>query len=144
YRAKLTLAMQRRGARWIAGLHPYDDPVRIFALSDCPITDRRVVAAWREVMEADAHFPDARELRGSIRITSEGPTFVMMGGQNWPAREQFLAAIPSLSAVWWDPADDQPRRLLLDKRQDQSPSASFAQINREMAEVLRSYVIDRA
>ncbi|HEV7387141.1 MAG TPA: TRAM domain-containing protein, partial [Gemmatimonadaceae bacterium] len=74
YRTKLTLAMRRRGARWIAGLHPYDDPAHVFPLADCPITDRRVVAAWREVMEADAYFPDAKELRGSIRITSEGPT----------------------------------------------------------------------
>lgn len=144
YRTKLTLAMRRRGARWIAGLHPYDDPAHVFALADCPITDRRVVAAWREVMEADAYFPDADELRGSIRITSEGPTFVMMGGRSWGARSQFLAAAPSLSAVWWEPADDQPRRLVVDKRKDRSPSASFAQINSEMAEILRRYVIERA
>jgi 23S rRNA (uracil1939-C5)-methyltransferase len=144
YRTKLTLAMRRRGARWIAGLHPYDDPVHVFALADCPITDRRVVAAWREVMEADAYFPDAPELRGSVRITGEGPTFVMMGGKSWGARSQFLAATPTLSAVWWEPAEDQQRRLLVDKRKDRSPSASFAQINSEMAEVLRQYVIERA
>ncbi len=144
YRTKLTLAMRRRGARWIAGLHPYDDPSRIFALSDCPITDRRVVAAWREVMEADAYFPDAKELRGSVRITSGGPTFVMIGGESWGARDQFSAAVPSISAVWWEPAEDKPRRLLYDKRQDRDPSASFAQVNAEMAEILRSYVLDRA
>ncbi len=143
YRTKLTLAMRRRGARWIAGLHPYDDPTRIFALSDCPITDRSVVSAWREIMDADAYFPDAKELRGSVRITSGGPTFVMIGGLSWGARDQFLAAAPSLAAVWWEPADDQPRRLLIDRRQDRSPSASFAQINSEMAEVLRGYVIER-
>jgi 23S rRNA (uracil1939-C5)-methyltransferase len=144
YRTKLTLTMRRRGARWVAGLHPFDDPVHVFALSDCPITDRRVVAAWREVMEADAYFPDAKELRGSIRVTSGGPTLVMMGGQSWGARDQFLAAVPSLSAVWWEPADDQPRRRIIDRRQDRSPSASFAQINSEMAEVLQAYVVDRA
>jgi 23S rRNA (uracil1939-C5)-methyltransferase len=144
YRTKLTLAMRRRGARWIAGLHPYDDASRIFPISDCPITDRRVVAAWREIMEADAYFPDARELRGSVRITSGGPTFVMMGGQSWAARDQFSAAVPSVSAVWWEPADDKPRRLLYDKRQDGDPSASFAQVNAEMAEILRSYVVARA
>ena len=143
YRAKLTLAMRRRGARWIAGLHPYDDPARIFALSDCPITDRSVVSAWREIMEADAYFPDAKELRGSVRITTGGPTFVMIGGLSWGARDRFLEAVPSLTAVWWEPADDQPRRRLLDKRQDRSPGASFAQINSEMAEVLRGYVIER-
>ena len=146
YRTKLTLAMRRRGARWIAGLHPYDDPSRVFALADCPITDSRVVAAWRDVMNADAYFPDAVELRGSIRITAGGPTLVMIGGRSWAAREQFRAATPSLSAVWWEPAEDsgQARRLLFDKRSDRSPSASFAQVNAEMAEVLRDYVIERA
>jgi len=144
YRTKLTLAIRRRGARWIAGLHPYDDPSRIFPLSDCPITDRRVVAAWREVMEADAYFPDATELRGSVRVTSGGSTLVMIGGQSWAARDQFSAAVPSISAVWWEPADDKPRRLLYDKRQQRDPSASFAQVNEEMAEILRAYVLDRA
>ena len=144
YRTKLTLAMRRRGARWIAGLHPYDDPVRVFPVSDCPITDRRVVSAWHEVMEADAYFPDAKELRGSIRITSGGPTLVMMGGQSWAARDQFSAAVPSLSAVWWEPADDKPRRLLYDRRADRTPSASFAQVNAEMAEILQQHVLERA
>ena len=146
YRTKLTLAMRRRGARWIAGLHPYDDPSRVFALADCPITDSRVVAAWREVMSADNYFPDASELRGSIRLTSGGPTLLMMGGRSWAAREQFRAATPSLSAVWWEPSEEsgQQRRLLFDKRADRSPGASFAQVNAEMAEVLRAYVIDRA
>jgi 23S rRNA (uracil1939-C5)-methyltransferase len=144
YRTKLTLAMRRRGARWIAGLHPYDDPARIFPLTDCPITDRRVVAAWREVLEADAYFPDAMELRGSIRITSGGPTFVMMGGHRWAARRQFSAAVPSISAVWWEPAGDEPRHLVYDKRVTRSPSASFGQVNSEMAEELREYVLARA
>ena len=144
YRTKLTLAIRRRGARWIAGLHPYDDPVRVFPLTDCPITDRRVVAAWREVMDADAYFPDAKELRGSVRITSGGPTLVMMGGQSWAARDQFSAAVPSVFAVWWEPADDKPRRLLYDKRADRTPSASFAQVNAEMAEILGRYLLERA
>jgi 23S rRNA (uracil1939-C5)-methyltransferase len=144
YRTKLTLAMRRRGTRWIAGLHPYDDASRIFPLTDCPITDRRVVTAWREIMEADAYFPDAKELRGSVRITSGGPTFVMMGGQSWAARDQFSSAIPSISAVWWEPADGKPRLLLYDKRQNRDPSASFAQVNAEMAEILSSYVLDLA
>lgn len=144
YRAKLTLAIRRKGGRWIAGLHPYDDPVRVFPLADCPITDRRVVAAWHEIMKADAYFPDAKELRGSVRITSNGPTFVMMGGESWAARDQFSEAVPSISAVWWEPAENKPRRLLYDKRSRRAPSASFAQINPEMAEVLRTYVLERA
>lgn len=141
YRSKLTLAMRPKGLRWIAGLHPYDDPAGVFALSDCPIADRRVVAAWRELMEADAYFPDAKELRGSVRITGDGPTFVMMGGDSWAARDQFVAASPMLSAVWWEPADDKPRRLVYDRRANRAPSASFAQINSEMADVLHEYTL---
>ena len=144
YRTKLTLAMRRRGSRWIAGMYAYDDPVRVFALADCPITDRRVVAAWHEVMQADAYFPDANELRGSVRITRDGPTLVMMGGQSWAARDQFTAAVPSISAVWWEPSEDKPRRLLYDRRRDRTPGASFEQVNAEMAEILRGYVLELA
>lgn len=144
YRTKLTLAMRRRGGRWIAGLHPYDDPVHVFPLTDCPITDRRVVSAWHEVMTADAYFPDAKELRGSIRLTSGGPIFVMIGGESWAARDQFANAVPSISAVWWEPAEDKPRRLLYDKRADRSPGASFAQVNAEVAAILRDYVLKKA
>ena len=67
YRTKLTLAMSRRTGGWIAGLHPYDDPGRIFALADCPITDRRVVSTWREVLAASEFFPNAASLRGRVR-----------------------------------------------------------------------------
>jgi 23S rRNA (uracil1939-C5)-methyltransferase len=144
YRAKLTLAMRRRGPRWIAGLHPYDDPVRVFALADCPITDRRVVAAWREIMNADAFFPVAEELRGSVRITEGGPTFVMMGGRRWAARRQFAEAVPSITALWWEPTPEGERELLFDKRVDKPPSASFGQVNAEMAAILRAYVLERA
>jgi 23S rRNA (uracil1939-C5)-methyltransferase len=141
YRTKLTLAIRRRGARWIAGLHPYDNPTTVFPLADCPITNREVVTAWREVMDADAYFPDARELRGSIRLTSDGPTFVMMGGTSWAARDQFAAAVPSLSAVWWEPEARSARQMLYDRRSDRTPSASFVQVNAEMAVELSAYVI---
>ena len=142
YRTKLTLAIRRRGPRWIAGLHPYDDPVRVFPLSDCPITDSLVVATWREIMNADGFFPDATELRGSVRKTSGGPTFVLSGGRRWSEWERFAAAAPSISALWWEPAEE-PRRLLFDQRTNRSPSASFAQVTAEMAEILREFVVAR-
>lgn len=143
YRTKLTLAMRQRGAGWIAGLHAYDDPSRVFALADCPITDREVVAVWRDVMNAHAYFPDERELRGSVRMTSGGPTFVMIGGRSWAAREQFLAAVPSLAAVWWQPEEHGERRILNDRRADRSPGASFAQVNAEVGGLLARHVVER-
>ena len=54
---------------WIAGLHPYDDPVARLPARRLSDHRRRVVAVWHEVMQADAYFPDASELRGSVRIT---------------------------------------------------------------------------
>ena len=71
YRRKLTLAMRRvRDGDWVIGLHPYDDPVGVFQLADCPITDERVMEIWRQVMEARAHFPPADELRASVQLWS--------------------------------------------------------------------------
>src|SRR5512133_2057698 len=69
YRRKLTLTI-RRGVdgQWIIGLHRFDDPVGIFQLSDCPITDQRVMDVWREVMEARSYFPPGNELRASVRV----------------------------------------------------------------------------
>ena len=42
YRGKLTLGMRRGpGDAWTIGLHPFDDPVNVFQLADCPITVQR-------------------------------------------------------------------------------------------------------
>jgi 23S rRNA (uracil1939-C5)-methyltransferase len=77
-------------------------------------------------------------------MTSGGPTFVMMGGRSWAAREQFAAAVPSLAALWWQPDDQGERRMLYDRRSDRSPGASFAQVNAEVADLLAEYVVELA
>lgn len=144
YRTKLTLAMRRLGTgEWIAGLHQYDNPARIFALRDCPITDRRVVGAWREILDNSALFPAVAALRGSVRITGDGPVFVMTGGMRWTSSAAFFDALESLAAVWWD-NDEGARRLVGDRRPARSlqpPSASFSQVNPEVAANLRKHVI---
>lgn len=139
YRSKLTLALRRRGPGWIAGLHPYDDPARVFALADCPITDRRVVGAWRGVMSAAHLFPDVQALRGNIRWTADGPVFTLLGATRWPAAGEFFAAVPAVAALYWEPAHAD-RRLLGDRRATASPAGSFAQVNPALAAGLRAYV----
>ena len=141
YRTKLTLAMRRRPGGWIAGLHPYDDPGRVFPLADCPITDRRVVSAWREILAASEFLPDASSLRGSVRWADDGPTFVLIGGTRWKDHAKFFDAIPTLSALYWEPAESR-RQLLGDRRVLATPAASFAQVNPVVADVLREYVFD--
>jgi 23S rRNA (uracil1939-C5)-methyltransferase len=140
YRTKLTLAMHRRAEGWIAGLHPYDDPGRVFPLVDCPITDRRVVSAWREIMAASELFPGASSLRGSVRWTDDGPIFVLMGGTRWNDHSRFFDSVPTLAALYWEPVETS-RKLLGDRRVRATPGASFAQVNPVVASVLRNYVL---
>ncbi len=139
YRTKLTLALHFFGSKWKAGLHPYDNPGRIFELEDCPITDTRVVDAWKEIMSASDLFPGIDELRGSVRWTDEGATFVLIGADHWTSHEEFFAAVPSISALYWEPLD-QPRQLLADRRTNVAPAASFAQVNPKVAGELRAHV----
>ncbi|HEY2848952.1 MAG TPA: hypothetical protein VGI97_03685 [Gemmatimonadaceae bacterium] len=144
YRRKLTLALRRAGDRWICGLHAYDDPAHVFALEDCPISDTRLMAVWREVLAASAHFPDATQLRGAVRLLGEGATraaFVLEGGHDWNAHEAFFAAVSSVAALWWIP-DGGGRRLIGDRREKSEPGASFVQVNPEVAAQLEAFVVD--
>ena len=142
YRTKLTLALRRRGDHWIAGLHRFDDPSHIFQLGDCPITESAVVAVWKEIMSAESLLPDAVQLRGSVRATPTGATFVLYGGLRWQGSENFLDATPSVRALWWEPEGGE-RRLVDDRRDEASPAASFGQVNPDVAAEMQRYLIGR-
>ena len=143
YRRKLTLTMRRPpGGDWVIGLHPYDDPVGVFQLADCPITDEKVLNIWREVMDARRLFPPGDELRASVRLLDVGAAVVMEGGESWPRRDDFFAAVPSVTALWWKPANR--ARTLVAERGRTWASASFAQINAQTAASLHDYVLGRA
>lgn len=140
YRAKLTLGIRRRGDGWIAGLHPFDDPGRIFALADCPISDRRVVSTWRDVLGAAGFFPDVPALRGSVRWTDAGAVFTLEGARRWPWAREFFDAVPSLAALYWEPAEGD-RQLVADRREQHAPAASFAQVNPAVAALMFQHVL---
>ena len=140
YRRKLTLALRRRGSAWVAGLHPFDDPRRVFALDDCPITDEAVLGAWRDVLAAAGHLPQAAELRGALRIDEDDATSLTIeGGFEWPSSEIFFRAVPRLSALWWIP-DGAGRRRLHTREANAAPGASFAQVNPAVARALHARV----
>ncbi len=152
YRRKLTLALRRRRGAWIAGLRAYDDPDAVFELHDCPITDERVVAAWRAILAAAELLPSARELRGAVRLLdAEGDAaggratiaFTLEGGERWPDAERFFDAVPWLAALWWQPAESR-RRLLFDRRTDSAPGASFVQVNPHVGGLLADAVVAAA
>jgi 23S rRNA (uracil1939-C5)-methyltransferase len=145
YRRKLTLALRRRGDEWIAGLHRYDAPGRVFALRDCPITDERVLEVWREIMDASADLPRATELRGAVRLDDvEGAaSFVLEGGRSWPRSAEFFALVESLNALWWV-REGGERVLLHERGSPRAPGASFVQVNAGAAEELRAHVVARS
>ena len=148
YRTKLTLALRWTGARWIAGLHRYDNPDAVFELEQCPITDDRVVAIWRQVLAASAAFPRARQLRGAVRLTGDGASFVLEGAREWAGARELGRLVPALTSIWWEPAGGR-RRLLVDRRDSsaddegspKAPDASFAQINTAAAALMHDYVV---
>jgi 23S rRNA (uracil1939-C5)-methyltransferase len=141
YRRKLTLALRRRGGRWIAGLHAYDAPGRVFSLRDCPITEERVVTVWKEVLAAAEHLPnDVPALRGAVRLLDDGAAFTLEGGSRWPTAKRFFDAAPRVTALWWVP-DRGRRRLLHDRRATDVPGASFVQVNPAVADLLRDDLV---
>lgn len=142
YRRKLTMAMQRSGARWIAGLHPYDSPRKIFSLKDCLITDERVVIVWGEIMAVQSFFPIASQLRGAVRTDETSATFVLEGGDVWPEAPRFFEAVLSLYALWWIP-ENKRRRLMQQRGDSNALGASFAQVNAPVAARMHDYVLAR-
>jgi 23S rRNA (uracil1939-C5)-methyltransferase len=140
YRRKLTLALRRRGRRWIAGLHPYDDARAVFALADCPITDERVIAIWRDILAQGGHLPDARELRGAVRLDDGRAAFVLEGGTAWPGSASLFAGVPALSAIWWRPEHGTRRRLHA-RPPGPAAGASFVQVNPGAAAELEAHVL---
>lgn len=143
YRRKLTLALRKRGGRWIAGLHPYDAPGRVFELTDCPITDERVVDAWRAIMSASVWFPEgAHELRGAVRLLDDGVSFVLEGGRGWRRSSEFAAAAPQVVSLWWA-REGGTRRLLRQHSRAMGAAASFVQVNEGVATELWRHALAR-
>lgn len=141
YRTKLTMVMRRQPYGWIVGLHPYDDPVGIFDVDDCPITDERVLSTWGEIRGAAALLPGVDELRASVRLVDGGSAVVMEGATEWTTRDEFFAAVPSAVALWWKP-EGQSRRLV-SERTAAPGGASFGQVNPGVAARLRTHVLER-
>ena len=116
YRRRLTLTLVRTGGRWIGGLHPHDDPVRVFSLDRCLLVEPVVEAAWQGVRallrRRELSLPDVPRLRLSIRGSvddagGEAVTLILHGGRVWPAASAWGDAaregVAGLAAVWWHP-----------------------------------------
>ncbi|HEY2025709.1 MAG TPA: hypothetical protein VGG78_01795, partial [Gemmatimonadaceae bacterium] len=142
YRRKLTLHLRRAGDEWIAGLHPYDDPVAVFDLQDCPITEARVMAVWTQLRGAFDLLPNERALRVAVRWMSDGAAVIVQGGRRWDDGDRLLARVPEVVELWWKP-DGGRARLIARRSSDARAGASFVQVNALVAERLRAHVLRR-
>lgn len=143
YRGKLTMHLRRTGGRWIAGLHPYDNPDAVFDLHDCPITDQRVMAVWAELRALFDLLPRERALRVAVRLLEEGAAVIVEGGRSWREPERVLESAPTVSELWWRPEAGRTR-LLARRGADAASGASFTQVNAGVAARLRGHVLARA
>ena len=141
YRNKLTLAMRRTTNGWTMGLHPYDDPAAVFQLTDCPISDERIVTAWREIMAAGALLPDTAELRGTVRLAGAEIVVLVRGGTEWPTAAAFFGELSSASALWWGPEGSDPTMLF--ERRSAPAGTSFGQVNEMVGAALHRHVVNR-
>jgi 23S rRNA (uracil1939-C5)-methyltransferase len=142
YRRKLTLHVRRTSTGWFAGLHPYDDPVDVFDLADCPITDERVLAVWRELRGTFDALPAERSLRVAVRLLEDGAAATVEGGRVWRSSDRFFAAAPSLRELWWRPHDG-TTRLVATRAGESRAGAAFVQVNARVAARLRGELMTR-
>ena len=126
YRGRLTLTLRRRGQGWVGGLHPHDDPTRVFALDSCLIAHPTLGQVWASVRSllrapepalptvalAQGRVEPAESLRLSLRLDEDGAAgeppgvqLVLEGGNSWPQQEAWTAAVraaePRVRGVWW-------------------------------------------
>lgn len=143
YRRRLTLALRRDPQGfWFGGMRAWDDAATVFPLEDCWITDERVLVHWREILGAAELFPDAPELRGTVRLSGERAAFVLEGGTAWPHVRAFADRLASFDRIWW--AADGGRRRRMWSAGGASPesaaAASFSQVNPVVAADLFAFV----
>jgi 23S rRNA (uracil1939-C5)-methyltransferase len=146
YRNALTLALQRdrlRPSGWLAGMHVAGDPEKLFELKECLLAMPSVMEGWRHLMAAAAELPRATALRVTVRaLDAGGLALTVEGGAQWKQSgiDALVAAVPAVRAVWWV-REDEVRALRFDRRTVQEAGASFAQVNPDVADLLRTYVV---
>jgi 23S rRNA (uracil1939-C5)-methyltransferase len=148
YRAKITLAVARSGARpdgRTLGLHPYDRPGSVFALLDCHITDFRLMALWRELKQRLDLLPP-RLARLTLRLDREGRRHVIAesAGEPWREADRLRAALPNGGGdviCWWQPVDGAAR--VVAGPATGFPPTAFEEVNPQMGAIARAWAVEQ-
>jgi 23S rRNA (uracil1939-C5)-methyltransferase len=145
YRTKITLAARRRADGALAiGLHPYDQPGRVFPLVDCHIASFPLMELWREVKGQVALLPPGLS-RLTLRLDRDGGRHVVAesSGEPWRTADAFRAALsaPATVTCWWQQTDG-VARVMAGPRTG-FPATAFEQVNPEMGMLVRRWVVDQ-
>lgn len=144
YRATITLTVRHTAHRTIAGFHDAEDPGRVFHLDKCYIARDEVDALWQAVRPALGALPRGDDVRLKLRVAENGALHVIVDGGDkaWGEADDVLAAARERGlspTVWWRPPRGVPRRMA--GPGGDPGEASFAQVNPEVARLLREAVV---
>lgn len=137
YRAKISME-----AKTAVGLHPFDRPNFVFPLSDCHITDFKLMALWRELRSRLALLPQPLT-RLTLRLDREGRRHVIAesAGEPWLSAEQLRRDLGDAVVCWWQPVDGAAR--VVAGPATGFPATAFEQVNPGMGAVTRRWAVDQ-
>jgi 23S rRNA (uracil1939-C5)-methyltransferase len=137
YRAKLTL--HAAGGR--LGLHPYDEPARVFDLEDCHIARPRLMQVWAAMRPHRGLLP--RSLTELVlREDHEGGVHLVVGAgaEPWDAGPLNAALAGEAASLWWQPAGGAAR--VVAGARTGFPALAFQQSNPELAQRIRREAVE--
>ncbi len=149
YRTTVTLTVRRAGRDVIAGFHDAADSDRVFPLDRCLIARDELNALWRAIGPATGALPRGDDVRLKLRITPDGGLHVIVNGGDggWTTPEPLAraAAAAGLAAtVWWQPTGGAVRVMAGPPVDSGGGAVAFAQVNAEVAALLREAVVAAA
>lgn len=152
YRAKISMAVKSLGRSdgRTVGLHPYDRPGSVFPLLDCPITDFRLMALWRELKHRLELLPP-RLTRLTLRLDRAAHCHVIAesAGEPWQNAAALRTALRGTGGgggdadviCWWQPVDGAAR--VVAGPATGFPATAFEQVNPEMGSLARAWAVEQ-
>jgi 23S rRNA (uracil1939-C5)-methyltransferase len=144
YRATISLAVRFTGGDPVVGFHTTDG-ARVFELRRCEVAREELNRLWEAIAPARAALPVGPEVRLTLRVAPDGGLHVLASGGHgvWATAAPLANAARAAGlevTVWWQPEEGAPRRMA--GRPADKASLSFEQVNPEVAELLRSAVVE--
>lgn len=141
YRSRIALAVGP--GRRLAGLHPLDQPDRVFALVHCHLAAPPLMDLWQRVGPL-LHLlpPDVERLQ--LRLDPTGLPHLIVrtrGDQAWSDGRKLGDRIGPPATVWWHPEGGAPR--VVAGADEAYPAMVFQQVNPGLGAEIRRYAVEQ-